>query len=288
MAKNFAKIIAAGMVFVLLSVSCAPVTGPGYVSEDPVTEQETLESLRSRIRYIIHGGGKLEGHNLYGERKYFTCSNSMEGFRQCIDSGCEFIETDFSFTSDGELVCIHDWYPSYSDDIGFEGDVLPLEKFLSTRIFRQYTPVSADMLADLLRSNKGIYIITDIKDNNLAGLGYIAEKYPDLRNRFIAQIYSESEYDPVRELGFEYIIYTLYRLDWNAKVDTAEHCRFASENPLAGITFSYELCEIPGFVEEMKSSEAPLFVHTVNDTEDQMRYFEMGIQGVYTDEIAPK
>ena len=283
--KYAAAIIAAALIMTVFSVmvSCDHRVDPEETAESGTAE--TLESVRERIKYIIHGAGKLAGHNLYGESKYFTCSNSMEGFRQCLDAGCEFVETDFSFTSDGELVCIHDWYPSYSDDIEFEGDVLSLDSFLNTRIFRQYTPVSLDMLAEILVNNRGLYIITDIKDDNIAGLKYIAEKHPDLRNRFIAQIYSESEYGPVRELGFEYIIYTLYRLDWNSKVDTESHCRFASENPLAGITFSYELCEVPGFLDGMKEAGVPLLIHTVNDREEQNRYFEMGIQGIYTDEV---
>ena len=182
--KCAAAIIAAALIMTVFSVmvSCDHRVDPEETAESGTAE--TLESVRERIKYIIHGAGKLAGHNLYGESKYFTCSNSMEGFRQCLDAGCEFVETDFSFTSDGELVCIHDWYPSYSDDIEFEGDVLSLDSFLNTRIFRQYTPVSLDMLAEILVNNRGLYIITDIKDDNTAGLKYIAEKYPDLRNRF--------------------------------------------------------------------------------------------------------
>lgn len=281
--------VALSAAVLLTLFSCAlPNNTADTSGSDNVERIETLESVRERIRYIIHGAGKLEGHNLYGEVKFFTCSNSLEGFRQCLEQDCEFVETDFSFTSDGELVCIHDWYPSYSDDIHFEGDALSLEAFMNTKIFRQYTPVSLDMLADMLKSNKRLFIITDIKDDNIGGLRYIAEKYPDLTGRFIAQIYSESEYAHARELGYDYIIYTLYRLDWNSKTDTERHRSFAETNPLVGIAFSYELCEVPGFLDGMKKAGVPLFVHTVNDREEQDMYFSMGIQGVYTDEVIGK
>ena len=91
----------------------------------------------------------------------------------------------------------------------------------------------------------------------------------------------ESEYDEVRALGFEYVVYTLYRLDWNAKTDWRALGEFAAAHPLIGFTFSYELCPVEGFVEGMLRSGVPLYIHTVNEGEEA--YFDMGISGVYTD-----
>jgi hypothetical protein len=138
---------------------------------------------------------------------------------------------------------------------------------------------------DFLRENEGTYIVTDIKDDNLGGVAAIAEYAPDLKNRFIVQIYDESEYDAVRELGFEYIVYTLYRLDWGPKVDWKALGEFSKTHPLIGFTFSYELCPVAGYVEGMLKSGTPLYIHTVNGDEEQQPYFDMGITGIYTDDV---
>lgn len=241
-----------------------------------------IDEVRGNIRYIVHAAGRLVGIDSNGVERSFDGSNSAEGLSQCREAGANVIELDFNFTSDGELVCIHDWSPEYSEDITY-GVPLTLDEYLDARIFWNYTPVWIGDIVDYLRENDGTYIVTDIKDDNIAGLTAIANFAPDMLDRFIPQIYSADEYDAVRGLGFDYIIYTLYRLDWSDKTDWRALNRFAAGHPLVGFTFSYELCEVDGFVRGMERSGTPLFVHTVNDAEEQQKYFDMGISGVYTD-----
>ena len=190
------------------------------------------------------------------------------------------VELDFNFTSDGQLACIHDWYTEYADEIE-NGVPLSLEDFLAVRIYRTFTPAWIGDAADWLRANEDTYIVTDIKDDNLAGCRAIADFCPDLKNRFVVQIYDESEYDAVRAMGFEYVVFTLYRLDWNAKTDWKALGRFAEEHPLIGFTFSFELCSVEGYVDGMSRSGVPLYIHTVNEGEEE--FFKTGISGVYTD-----
>ena len=47
-----------------------------------------------------------------------------------------------------------------------------------------------------------------IKEDCAAGAALIAQRCPDLRSRFIIQIYHPEEYDQVADLGFEHIILT--------------------------------------------------------------------------------
>ncbi len=236
------------------------------------------------VRYIVHGAGQLDGTNLYGEPKTFTCSNSAEGLAQCAEAGCRAVEIDFNFTSDGHLVCLHDWYHMYADEIE-TGIALTYDEFMKVRIFRHFTPIAVEEVADFLRENDGVCIVTDIKTDNIAGLTVIAEQCPDLLDRFVAQIYAADEYDSVRELGFDNIIFTLYRLPWEEKTDTAALAEFAKWHKLAGYTFSSELCEVDGFVDGMKKTGVPLYVHTVDGEEEQQKYFDMGIDGIYTNEV---
>lgn len=250
--------------------------------EEPVE----IETVRHDVRYIVHAAGRLTGVDSNGVERTFDGSNSAEGLELCRESGANVIELDFNFTSDGQLVCIHDWSSEYSDDIT-TGEPLTLDEFLETKIFWNFTPLWIGDVVDYLRENDGTYIVTDIKDDNIAGLTAIAQFAPDMVNRFIPQIYSADEYDLVRELGFDYVIYTLYRLDWKTKTNWRALGGFAATHPLVGFTFAYELCDVEDFTDGMKKSGVPLFVHTVNDPEEQQKYFDMGIGGVYTD-IVPE
>ncbi|OOF13202.1 hypothetical protein BZG79_08415 [Salinivibrio sp. MA427] len=66
-------------------------------------------------------------------------------------------------------------------------------------------------LALWLENNPGKKIVTDVKEKNIDALRLIAERYPELKSRFIPQIYWPEEYKMVSELGFDNIIWTLYR-----------------------------------------------------------------------------
>ena len=240
--------------------------------------------LREKMKYIVHAAGTLTGVDHDGVTRPFDGSNSLEGLTQCAEAGAEIIELDFNFTADGALVCLHDWYREYADGIT-DNVPLTLAEFRNLRIYGNFTPVWLGDLIAFLNAHPGVCIVTDIKDDNLAGLAAIAEACPEMKNRFLVQIYDGDEYDAVRALGFEYVIYTLYRLDWNSKTDWRALGRFAETHPLLGFTFSYELCAVDGYVEGMSSAGVPLFIHTVNGEAEQQRYFAMGIDGIYTDEV---
>ena len=49
---------------------------------------------------IAHAGGQFNGA---------TYTNSLEALDQNYEAGFRAFEIDLSFTSDGELVCLHDW-----------------------------------------------------------------------------------------------------------------------------------------------------------------------------------
>ena len=244
----------------------------------PYTDPQTLEKLRTEIRYIVHAAGEIDGT---------VGSNSMEGLQNAYDAGERYIELDFNFTADGHLACIHDWYVEYTSAILENGHALTLAEFRAAKIYDRLTPLDLDTLAAFLAAHADLYIITDIKDDNIAGLSYIAASYPELIGRFIPQIYAGDEYDRVRELGYEYVIYTLYRLDWNSKTDVEALCAYAAGHPLLAYTFSYELCAVDGYVSGMRAAGIPLYIHTVNDPAEMETYREMGISAFYTDKVLP-
>lgn len=269
---------------VLLTACCLFSACAGTNAGDPArfSDPGEVTAVREAMRYVIHAAGRLEGIDNDGLPRSYDGANAREGLELCAENGARAVEVDFNFTADGQLACIHDWFAEYADGIE-DGVPLTLDEFMDLRIFGNFTPMWMGDVADWLRANEGTYIVTDIKDDNLAGCRAIAEACPDLKNRFVVQIYDESEYDAVHGMGFEYIVYTLYRLDWKAKTDWRALRRFAKSHPLVGFTFSCELCQTEGYVDGMLRSGVPLYIHTVN--EDAEAYFAKGISGVYTDII---
>lgn len=267
----------------LLLTACGPIvpsesspTLPPDASAyaaDPLPDSH--RTLQESIRYITHAAGSIDG---------MAGSNSLEALEGAYAAGCRYVEIDFQFTADGELACIHDWYRQYTSAVPENGTALTLDQFKACRIYDTYTPLWLDSLASYMLEHPDLYIITDIKTDNPKAAAMIAETWPELTDRFIIQIYNGDEYDAVRDAGFDHIIYTLYMLDWNSKTDTAALCEYAAGHPLLGYTFSYELCAVEGYVEGMLNAGVPLYIHTVNGDAEQQVYFDMGIDGIYTDE----
>lgn len=231
---------------------------------------------------IIHAGGVLWGRDKDGKYTNFAGSNSLEGLKQCIDAGVTYIELDFCFTADGCLACIHDWSPNFIETV-MPNEPLTIMEFMNSKIYGNFTPLSLDEAARFLREHENITIVTDIKENFTEAVRLIAET--GLTDRFAVQIYSEEDYKLVSEYGFEQVIYTLYKLDWSDKTDTEAIASFAETHDLAAIAFDKELCGVDGFVDELNRIGVPLYVYTVNGEAEVEKYLEMGIAGIYTDEV---
>ena len=176
------------------------------------TVNPNIESVRETIAKtgrIVHAGGLLTTAS--GEKVAYT--NSYNALDNMYRLGNRVCEIDIRQTGDNVLVCAHG-----DDRYLADGCCLPASatenEFLSVWIFDEFKPMSVQMLAQYMREHNDLLIITDIvHDDNLEICGRIARDYPDLKSRFIIQIYHEAEYEPVAELGFPYIIYTLYRAD---------------------------------------------------------------------------
>lgn len=128
-----------------------------------------------------------------------------------------------------------------------------------------------------LRSNPDVFIITDIKTDNIKGLKYMSG-YQDIVKNIIPQIYSFEEYKEVKELGYENIILTLYFSDYS----NSEIINFVKNNKIWAITMHYEqgLTELPQKLSDIKIYS---FAHTVNDFVLAEKLIDNGINGLYTD-----
>ena len=230
-----------------------------------------------RVQTIAHAGGGIAGK---------TYTNSFEALDENIKKGFTYFELDFSFTSDGRLVNIHDWDGSFVRSFGFEAEKVPsLNEFqMLVKDKSEFQKATLDGLIDWLARNPTAIIVTDVKDDNLKALEIIAKKVPDFGKRFIPQIYDPSNYDLVKDMGFEQIIWTLYRYNGSNKAVLEWVDKF--KGPFAitmpkGRAVSY----LPHI---LAKRHVPTYVHTINSIQERNKFFyKFALSDVYTDFLEP-
>ena len=272
-----------GNIIVILSIICNIFCGQ-YENIKTVNINEIVNTIEEQVnenqfnqemKFILHAGG-VTPEGIIG-------SNSIEALENSYAQGYRIMEIDLCWTKDNQLVCVHDWNSYYAPRFG--KDSLTLQEFSKVKgSYYGYTSMTLDDLIQWMKLHNDAIIVTDIKENNVMGVELLAQKVPELKDRFWIQIYGKQEYDTISELGFKNIILTVYSMSWEEKQNAEKLVEFAEKHLLIGITFPIELLElIPDYLKTLKKAKVPLFVHTVNDTEIQRELFTAGVSGIYTD-----
>ena len=245
-------------VLVILSWACA---GPS-----PVVDPHP--------RLIAHAGG-IGNHRTY--------TNSLEALDNSVARGHTAIEIDLSWTSDHHLVLLHDWDREFERLFNRSPGRLTLAEFRSTPSTHGLSHLSLEDLESWLSDNPDVLVITDIKERNIDGLRLIAEEYPEHRHRFVPQIYRPESYLEVRELGYDHVVFSLYKTEYSDR----QVIDFAIANPLFGVTMPLRRAMEGTLPAELAAHGVRVFAHTVNDylTVDRLRI--QGVYGVYTDWLSP-
>lgn len=240
-----------------------------------IVQEKNIINSNIDMSFILHAGGVTPDGKIG--------SNSIEAIEYSYLRGYRVFEIDFCWTEDNKLVCVHDWDAYYAPRLGKKAVTLKEFNELKDKCYG-FTSMSLDDLISFMKKNNDAIIVTDIKDDCVEGAKLLSEYCLDLKNRFYIQIYNKEEYESVSNIGFENIILTVYKMDWEEKQNAEELVAFAQEHKLLGITFPDVMINlVPNYVETLKKANIPLFVHTVNDLETQKKIFELGITGIYTD-----
>jgi len=246
------------VVVVALSWAC---TGPSSVADPPP-------------RFIAHAGG-IGNHRTY--------TNSHEALDNSVARGHTAIEIDLSWTSDQHLVLVHDWDREFERLFDRSPGRLTLAEFRSTPSPYGLTHLILEDLERWLLDNPGILVITDIKERNIDGLRLIAEEYPEHRHRIVPQIYRPESYLEARELGYDHVVFSLYKTDLSDR----QVIDFAIANPLFGVTMPVRRAMEGTLPAELAVHGVRVFAHTVNDYPTMDRLRTQGVYGVYTDWLSP-
>lgn len=257
--------------------------------DEDFPEDEDVEEELSREWYDAH---YIVAHAL-GEIGGKTGSNSLEAFLSTYEKGVRVFEVDLQLTSDGHLVCRHDFdQNSYYVLIQWvlNGDTsMDLERFVNEKIMREYSSLTAEGLLNLLLTYEDAYIVTDTKDTDMEivaeqfrQLGSLIEKTGDetLYDRVIVQVYNTEMYDFLSELyPFSHWIFTLYQL---YQPDLEEIGAFCQENGIAVVTMPYESASLEKS-EILHSYGLKVYTHTINVGKELIDGLEKGIDGFYSD-----
>ena len=146
--------------------------------------------------FIAHAGGNIDGY-LY--------TNSRESVENALKNGFNFIEIDFSVTRDGHLAAVHDW-KSFGQITGVHTDTaLTIEEVKNRNIHNKYHTLSGKDIANIMKNNQDMIIITDkIKDIKL-----LSREIP-FKERILVEVFNRIDYIKCLWYGF----YPVYSLPW--------------------------------------------------------------------------
>jgi glycerophosphoryl diester phosphodiesterase len=264
--KRLTKTVAVSILLLLILASLSVVAAANAHSHQ--------ENVPKAPRLVAHAGGDIHGVRM---------TNSRQALDKSYEEGFRFIEVDICKTSDDAAVLAHDWgNANWFSGVKYSSKVPTYSEFMSRKAILGLDMLDLASLAQWLDEHEDAYIITDIKQENTEILREIAEKYPKAAKRLIPQVYSFSEYDSVKALGFDNIILTEYRL----KAKDQEILDFCSEHSLFALTLSQDRAT-PEFLNKCRALDIPIYVHTINDYNVYIKLRDNGAYGVYTDFFQP-
>lgn len=214
-----------------------------------------------KIPRIAHAGGYYNG---------IAYTNSIDALNFNKEN-FNFFEIDLYINKDNEIICTHN-----PEDINIGIEIF-LRKY-------QFTPCTIKTLSKWLADNPDKTIVTDVKSDNIMLLKEIRKFIPNFNERIIPQIYHFNEYQEVKKLGYNKIIWTFYRLD-KPKDNFLKFLPKLKSMNLFAVTVPINYL-FYGYVGEIKKIGIPVYTHTVNSQKRFLFFkFLFGIDEVYTDHL---
>lgn len=221
---------------------------------------------------IFHAGGGIDG---------LDYTNSKEAMELMFSKDNYFIEVDFMYTSDHELVCMHKWSEQWTGE-----EVPSLEEFTTGKIFGKYTAMTAKDVVQYMEQHPQLHIIIDTKEEDqtevVKSLVDLSAGHTDVTDRFIIQLYQggvKEEIQKIYPFSEENFLFTAYKFGSHYPNKIMKICY--DEN-IAVVTVPYDVWD-----EETKklylSKGFTLFEHTVNRPDWARISLREGVHGFYTD-----
>ena len=98
---------------------------------------------------------------------------------------------------------MHSWDGFVTKFFNVPSKAYTYDEYENFKMINGWQQSTLQKLNDWFANHPDAYLITDIKGNNVEGLRILKERYPKLAEKTIPQIYQLSEYEQVKELGYE-------------------------------------------------------------------------------------
>ena len=217
---------------------------------------------------VAHKGGAYNG------TLKTNSINAIEKSKKKIN----YFEIDFQMTKDNRLICLH------------EDEIKDLSnKNIRKLFFRDIKKILDlndkcydDLIYKLLKENPKIFIITDFKNNNIEGLKFISQNFSKQLDQFIPQIYFAHEYEYVKKMKFNKIIFSLYKIP---NLSNKEIIEQINGMDLYAVTMNPARLR-KGLAKILKKQNIFTYVHTVNSYARFLQYkFFFKVDEIYTDKL---
>lgn len=226
---------------------------------------------------IFHAGGGIDG---------LDYTNSKEAIEQMVTEGNYFIEVDFMYTSDHELICMHKWSEQWVGE-----DVPSLEEFIAEKIYGKYTTMTAKDVVQYMEQYPKLHIIIDTKEEDqievVNSLVDLSAYNTDITDRFIIQLYEsgvKEEIQKIYSFPEENFLFTAYKFGSHYPNKIMKICY--DEN-IKVVTVPYDVWD-EETTKLYTSKGFTLYEHTVNRPDWARKSLEKGVHGFYTDFLLEK
>jgi hypothetical protein len=144
------------------------------------------------------------------------------------------------------------------------------------------TQLSLEGVLKWAKEKGDVFIVTDVKDENIRALRKINTEFKEYRGYIVPQVYNYQEYTEISELGYPRIILTLYRM----QIDPYEVISFSVRHSPFAVTMPWQVAQ-SGLAYSLNQKNTVVYAHTVNDLNLFHSLRKIGVFGIYTDHVAP-
>lgn len=230
---------------------------------------------------IAHAGGQ------WNNRSY---TNSLQALSSNYSQGVRWFEIDFLLTSDQHWICLHDWQDGFNQLLKElpSTSITPTQTPVTLAEFEQIIqhpaitakPCTINTLKEWFMQHPDARLVTDTKESDaLALLAKLKTAMPNALHRIYPQIYQPSDYEAAHTLGYQHIIWTLYRYKENCDAVLSQ----AKKHDFWAVTMSRDYAGT-GLAIALHNLGISTYVHTVNEPLEAYNFKEyFGISNIYTD-----
>ncbi len=212
----------------------------------------------------------------------FHVTNSLQALERAVLEGFQLVEVDLCWTTDGELVLLHDWAGALVGMFGEQAALCSRDEFMQLEGRDGLQQLDLPALLQWMNDNPGIGVVTDIKAERRRGLKLLAKELASVRSRLLPQVHDEREAKLAGGLGFDQRILTLY----TSQLTDEEVLALAKRESFYAVTMPKD--RVPGgLATRLREQGVASFAHTINNQLVASRLASQGVDGVYTDRLTP-